>query len=84
MVDRCTDAEKEAKHILENMSDPMQKASAMFELGNARRLQGDPIEALQKFEAARTQFTGYYTESRLHFRTFAFEQLVKQQTKSAL
>ena len=45
---------------------------------------GDPIEALQKFEAARTQFTGYYTESRLHFRTFAFEQLVKQQTKSAL
>ena len=40
MVDRCTDAEKEAKHILENMSDPMQKASAMFELGNARRLQG--------------------------------------------
>ena len=45
---------------------------------------GKPEEAVKCFDGARNDYTGFYIESRLHFRCHTFKQHILDKPKSSL
>ncbi|CAG5103912.1 Oidioi.mRNA.OKI2018_I69.chr1.g997.t1.cds [Oikopleura dioica] len=57
---------------------------ATVELGNALRLQGYNSEAAKCFDQAKDKFTGYYLESRLHFRCHNYKSILQNATETTM
>lgn len=85
---RHIEAAAEAQIILKLFSKPKQEpgvaACALFELGNSYRLQGKLDDAIKCFDRAKSDYTKFPFEHRLHFRCHNFKQLIQSKPRSAL
>lgn len=83
---RYVEAAAEAQIILKLFPKPKNEPqlcpSALFELGNSFRLQGKSDDALKCFDRARSDYTKYPFEHRLHFRCHTFKQLIQSNKES--